>query len=401
MGLRSISHYSEGYVLGLNVVAVHLLVVYGGNLLDPRIRNLARILVEHSLLIEPKQRVHIGCWPFSPRAIPYLKEITRAVFRAGAYPLLDLEPEFFETMVLLEGNDDQLAFVDPRLMMMIKEWERSIVLYCEENTRRHSDIDPARQAFRTKHYREFQEIGARRTAAGEHLWVLTNIPTPGYAQEAGMSLEAFEDFYFSSIFADTEDPIKLWKNVFHEQEALVDWLKGKKWVELKGENIDLKFSIEDRPFINSHGRVNLPDGEIFTAPVEDSVDGWVRFSYPAIYNGREVSGIELHFESGRVIEASAEKNQAFLETMLDMDAGSRILGEFAIGTNRKLNRFVRNITFDEKLSGTIHMALGLGYPESGSRNESALHWDMIHDMKHGSQILVDGELFYDSGDFKI
>jgi aminopeptidase len=369
--------------------------------MDSRITNLARIIVEHSLLIEPDQRVHIGCWPFSPRAVPYLKEITQAVIRAGAYPLIDLEPEFFETMLLKEGNDSQLAFIDPRLMMMIQEWERSIVLLCEENTRRNSSVDPERQAFRHKHYQEFYEIGLRRTAAGEHRWVLTNIPTAGYAQDAEMSLQEFEDFYFHSIFADEEEPIAIWKKIYEEQESLVGWLKGKKHVEVRGEHIDLKLSIEDRPFINCYGDTNLPDGEIFTAPVEDSVEGRVQFTYPAIYNGREVQGVELQFEAGRVVEASAKKNQAYLEAMLDMDSGSRTLGEFAIGTNRNLNRFVKNITFDEKLHGTVHMALGFGFPESGSRNESALHWDMICDMKGGGQILVDGELFYDSGDFKV
>ncbi len=369
--------------------------------LDQRIINLARILVEHSLEIQPEQRVHIGCWPFSPTAMPYLEQITRAVLRAGGFPLLDIEPEFFDTLLIKEGNDAQLAFVDPRLMMMVREWERSIVLLCEENTRRNSNLDPQRQAFRHKHFQEFHQVGLARTAAGEHRWVLTNIPTNGYAQEADMALEEFEDLYFHSIFADSDDPIAEWKKVYDEQEAIITWLKGKRDVHVKGEHIDLKLSIEERPFINCYGDKNLPDGEIYTAPVEDSVEGWVRFSYPAIYSGREVEGVELHFEAGRVVGASAEKNQAYLESMLAMDDGSRILGEFAIGTNRNLDRFVKNITFDEKLYGTVHMALGFGYPDSGSKNESALHWDMICDMKNGGQIFVDGELFYESGEFMI
>jgi aminopeptidase len=369
--------------------------------MDPRIINLARIIVKHSLHIEPKQRVHIGCWPFSPRALPYLQEITREVLHVGAYPLLDLEPEFYDTMLFKEGNDDQLAFIDPRLMMMAREWERSIVLLCEENTRRNSGIDPERQAFRQRHFQEFYSVSLKRTASGEHRWVLTNIPTPGYAQEADMSLEDFETFYFHSVFADSDDPIMAWKQVYEEQETLIKWLQGKRRVEVRGENIDLQFSIEERPFINCSGDSNLPDGEIFTAPVEDSVEGWVRFTYPAIYNGREVSGVELQFEKGRVVRASAEKNQMYLETLLDMDPGARTLGEFAIGTNKNISRFVKNITFDEKLHGTVHMALGFGFPESGSRNESALHWDMICDMKRGGQILVDGEVFYDSGVFKV
>ncbi len=369
--------------------------------MDQRIANLARIIVEHSLEIEPEQRVHIGCWPFSPRALPYLEEITRAVLRAGAHPLLDLEPEFFDTMLVSLGNDAQLAYIDPRLMLMVREWERSIVLLCEENTRRNSGLDPQRQAFRHKHYKEFHEIGLKRTAAGEHRWVLTNIPTSGYAQEAEMSLREFEDFYFHSIYADSVDPLGAWKGIYTEQRRLIDWLEGKKHVEVQGDDINLELSIEGRPFINCYGDTNLPDGEIFTSPVEDSVNGWVRFSYPAIYGGREVEGVELHFKEGKVVKASARKNEAYLESMLDLDAGSRTLGEFAIGTNRNLDRFVKNITFDEKLHGTIHMALGFGFPESGSQNESALHWDLITDMKNGGQIFVDGELFYEAGEFKI
>jgi aminopeptidase len=369
--------------------------------MDPRIENLARIIVEHSVRVEPKQRVHIGCWPFAPRALPYIEAITRAVLNAGAFPLLDLEPEFFDTMLMKQGNDAQLAFIDPRLMMMVRDWERSIVLICEENTRRNSGVDPERQAFRNRHFKEYFDISLKRTADGDFRWVLTNIPTPGYAQDAEMSLEEFEDFFFHATFADTEDPIAAWQEIYNQQERLVTWLAGKRRVEVRGENIELTLSIEDRPFINCYGDSNLPDGEIFTAPVEDSVDGWVRFTYPAIFHGREFSGVELHFEKGRVVKATAEKNQEFLEAILDMDEGVRTLGEFAIGTNRNIGRFVKNITFDEKLHGTVHMALGFGYPESGSKNESSIHWDMICDMKTGGQILVDGELFYDSGDFKL
>ena len=315
--------------------------------------------------------------------------------------MLDLEPEFFDTMLLKEGKDDQLAFVDPRLMMMARDWERSIVLMCEENTRRNSGINPERQAYRNKHHKEFHDVSLKRTAEGDFRWVLANIPTPGYAQDADMSLEDFEDFFFHATFADAEDPIGAWQEMFNQQEKLVTWLSGKRMVEVLGENIDLKLSIEGRPFINCHGDTNLPDGEIFTAPVEDSVDGWVRFTFPAIFQGWEVEGVELHFEKGRVVKATAEKNQNFLDTVLAMDAGARTLGEFAIGTNRNINRFVKNISFDEKLHGTVHLALGFGYPESGSVNESALHWDMICDMNNGGQILADGELFYDSGEFKV
>lgn len=181
----------------------------------------------------------------------------------------------------------------------------------------------------------------------------------------------------------------------------MDWLSGKDEVVVKGPNVDLKLSIKGRNFINSDGKTNMPSGEIFTGPVEDSVEGWVRFTYPAIRLGREVEGIELKFEKGKVVEATAEKNEPFLLEMLEVDEGARYVGEFAIGTNKRINRFIKNMLFDEKTGGTIHMALGAGYPQTGSVNKSGIHWDMICDMRDGGQIYVDGELFYEAGEFKI
>jgi aminopeptidase len=226
-------------------------------------------------------------------------------------------------------------------------------------------------------------------------------PTNAFAQDAEMSLEEFEDYVYRTTYADTGDPIAAWQAVHDRQQRLVDWLKGKKDVVVKGPNVDMTLSIDGRTFINSDGKHNMPSGEIFTGPVEDSVNGWVRFTYPAVTHGREVEGIELRFEDGRVVEATAEKNEAFLLSQLDTDPGARYLGEWAIGTNEMIDRFIRNILFDEKIGGTIHMAVGAGYPETGSQNKSAVHWDMICDMRDGGQILVDGELFYDSGEFRI
>ena len=185
------------------------------------------------------------------------------------------------------------------------------------------------------------------------------------------------------------------------QERLVQWLSGKKEMVVNGPDIDLKFSIEGRVFLNDAGHYNMPDGEIETGPVENSVNGWVRFHYPAIEAGREVHGVELQFEDGRVVKASAEKGEDFLLSMLETDAGARYLGEFAIGTNERIQRFTKDMLFDEKMGGTVHMALGAGYPETGSKNKSGIHWDMLCDMRDGGQILVDGSLFYESGRFMI
>jgi aminopeptidase len=285
--------------------------------------------------------------------------------------------------------------------MVIEEFDALIDIRSLSNTRSLSNIDPARQSLRAKAYSDLMKIFMERGASKELRWSMTMFPTQAYAQDAEMSLTEFEDYVYGTTYADVEDPVAEWHKIHDDQQRYVDWLADKKLVEIKGPNIDLTLSVEGRTFINADGTHNMPSGEIFTGPVEDSVNGWVRFTYPAVLSGREVDGVELHFEKGKVVKASAKKNEDFLITMLDTDEGSRYLGEFAIGTNQRINRFIKNILFDEKIGGTIHMAVGSGYPETGSKNQSAIHWDMICDMREGGQITVDGELFYQSGEIKI
>jgi len=201
------------------------------------------------------------------------------------------------------------------------------------------------------------------------------------------------------VHANEKDAVKYWEKVEKDQQAAVDFISGKNQVALRGPNVDLTLSIKGRNFLNSCGRHNMPDGEIFTGPVEDSVNGWVKFTYPAIYGGVAVEGAELTFSNGKVTQALATKNQDYLLKMLESDAGSRYLGEFAIGTNFEIDKFTGQILFDEKIGGSFHMALGAGYPETGSTNKSAIHWDMICDMRTDSEILVDGDLFYKNSKF--
>jgi aminopeptidase len=264
-----------------------------------------------------------------------------------------------------------------------------------------SGVDPARQQMMQAARTELLATQMRRSAAGDLRWVGALYPTNAHAQDADMSLSDFADFVYSACYVDKDDPVAEWQRIHDEQQKLVDWLAGKKRVAVKGPNADLTLSIEGRGFINSDGHKNMPSGEIFTSPVEDSVNGWVRFTYPAITGGREVEGIELRFEDGKVVEASAQKNEDYLFKMLEMDAGARYLGEFAIGTNHGIKQFTKSILFDEKIGGTMHMAIGRGFEEIGGKNESAVHWDMICDMRDGGKIWVDDELFYDSGEFKV
>lgn len=365
---------------------------------DPRTNNLARILVHYSAKIKPKDRVGIIA---QPAAAPLIREVYREVLHAGGFPHSLITIEGLEYLFFAQANDEQLQYVSPFTKMVYEEFEAMIGIGSQSNTRDLSNIDPSRQSLRAKSHSDLSKIFMERGASKDLKWVWTIFPTQAYAQDAEMSLSEFEEYVYGTTFADTDDPVAEWQKIHDDQQTLVDWFVGKKHVEVKGPDVDLTLSIEGRTFENCDGENNMPDGEIFTGPVEDSANGWVRFTYPAVQRGLEVEGIELRFKKGKVVEASAKKNEDFLLKMLDTDPGARYLGEFAIGTNERINRFIKEILFDEKIGGTIHMAMGSGYPETGSKNESAIHMDMICDMRAGGQIFVDGELIYESGEFKI
>jgi aminopeptidase len=334
-------------------------------------------------------------------AAPLLVAVFEEVIRAGGHPhvfpsLSGTQEAFFRL-----ASDEQLEFVSPVDEFLIKNTDVSIGIRSDSNTRELSGVDPAKQRLRRKAMADLMKLSMQRAAAGELKWVGTQFPTQAYAQEADMSLREYKDFVYSACYCDQDDPVARWQEVHDSQQLLVDWLEGKREVRVAGPNVELTLSIEGRTFLNSDGRRNMPSGEIFTGPVEESAEGWVRFTYPAVTAGREVEGVELRFEQGKVVEASAAKNEEFLLQMLETDEGARYLGEFAIGTNDGIQRFTKNILFDEKIGGSFHLALGAGYPETGSKNESAIHWDMICDIREGGEIYVDDELFYREGKFVV
>ncbi len=300
-----------------------------------------------------------------------------------------------------EASEDQLRYISPVTRFVMEEADCWINLFGGANTRELANVDPKRMALRSQAMRPIADRYRERYSAGEMRWVISIFPTASQAQEAEMALTEYEDFVYAATFCDQPDPIAAWQEVHDFQQRLVDWLEGKHAVHAVGPNVDLKLSIEGRRFKNSDGDRNMPSGEIFTSPVADSVQGWYRGSYPAVYRGKEVLGIELHFEDGLIVRSSADRNEDFLKEMLAIDDGASRLGEFAIGTNHGIQRFTRNILFDEKIGGTMHIALGSSFAELGGENKSSLHWDIITDMRDGGQVFVDGELFYDSGEFKV
>jgi aminopeptidase len=368
---------------------------------DSRVSKFAKVLVEHSARVVPGDRILLEG---TTAAEPLLRELYIQILEKGGHPHLmmalpGMMPFSQDELFLTYAKDTQLDFVPTFYKLAYDQFEGRIRVHSATNTRGTTNIDPEKLQRRSKAISSITEAQFRRGAEGSFKWVTTLFPTEAYAQDANMSLKEYEDFVFGAVHTHEDNPIAFWKSVEGKQQSAVDFMKGKSQVILRGPNVDLTLSVKGRTFMNSFGTYNMPDGEIYTGPVEDSVNGWVKFTYPANYGGTSVENAELTFSNGRVTTAKADKNQDFLLKTLDSDAGSRHLGEFAIGTNFDIQQFTGNILFDEKIGGSFHMALGAGYPETGSKNKSAIHWDMICDMRKDAEILVDGELFYKNGQF--
>ncbi len=367
--------------------------------MDSRIQKMADVLINYSTAVKPGD--HVLLRGTSPAAQPLMQALYAEALKAGGIAFNYIHMSDEEYIVLKNGNETQLQTINPMLKLMYDNADVIIRIEAEENTHSLTSFTPDRAKLRMKAVGGLINIQTEREANRTLRRCTTLFPTQAYAIDAGMSLTDYENFVYNACMLQLDDPVAHWKKIAAEQQKLCDYLKGHKKLQVRGKNIDMEMSIDGRTFANADGRFNFPDGEIFTGPVEDSVNGWVRFTFPAIYRGNAVNGAELHFENGLITKASAEKNEAFLIAMLDTDAGSRRLGEFAIGTNTGIDRFTGQILFDEKIGGTVHMAVGSSYPETGAVNKSSVHWDMICDMRDGGEILVDGQRFYENGKFLV
>lgn len=365
---------------------------------DPRVEKLAQVMVEYSVAVRPGDKVVING---DSLAEPLLKEIYARVLKAGGHPLMMASLPGTEELFFTNALEEQLKHVPKPVELIMDTYDVRISVMAESNTKALSNIDPAKMVIQQRAHTELVRTFMRRSASGELRWTLALFPTNAFAQDAEMSLSEYEDFVYGACLPDMKDPVGYWKNFSIRQQKVVDWLKGRKKVHIKGKETDLRLNIDGRVFINCDGKYNMPDGEVFTGPIEDSVEGNVYFSYPAIFGGREVTGVRLWFENGKVVKADADKNNEFLIKTLDTDAGARFVGELGIGTNEGITRFTREILFDEKIGGSFHLALGASYPETGGKNESAIHWDMICDLRGGGEIRVDGELLYRNGKLAI
>ena len=363
---------------------------------DPRTKKLADVLVNYSLKVKKGDKLAIrGDF----LAQPLIKETFRQAVRNGAFvdvyaDMPELKPIFFE-----EAKDTQLLQVSIKEKALMKEYNKLAIIIGESNTKEMSGVPGKKIKTSMQGRKKIREDFFKRASKGLVDWCATLFPTPASAQEAGMSLEEYENFVYKAGFCDKADPVAKWKALSKEQAKLIKKLEKIKEIKIIAPGTELTANVAGRKWINCDGKLNFPDGEVFTGPVENSVNGHIQFTYPSVYMGREVDGMYLELKKGKVVKAKATKGEDLLHQLLDADAGARYIGELAIGTNYGIQTPTKNILFDEKIGGSIHMAIGAAYPESGSKNKSTVHWDMICDMKKGGHMYADGKLIYKNGKF--
>ena len=365
---------------------------------DPRVDAVADVLIQYSINLQPGQLVQIES---KLEGTPLVVALYQAILKVGGHPWLDLAVEETEELFYSHASEAQLDFFPEFLKQANEDIDASITIWTDANTKRLNKVDPAQQARRAKAMHPVNNRLFERIASKELHWVGTAYPTNAAAQTAEMSLRDYEDFVYGACLVAEPDPIAAWKAVSVKQQLLIDWLSERNEIHLQGEDTDLRLTYEGRTWENCDGHENFPDGEIFTGPIEDSVEGHIRFSYPACYRGRQVEDVRLWFEKGKVVKATAAKNEAFLLEMLAIDDGAKFVGEFAFGTNPGIQMFTGDTLFDEKIGGTVHLALGKGFLETGSKNDSAIHWDMVCDLRYGGVVRVNGETFSENGQFQI
>lgn len=366
--------------------------------MSDRVRTHARILVDHSARVHPGETVAVVT---TTLAAPLVEAIYEQVLARGGHPTAFIAPPRLDEIFLRTAADEQLRRPSFFQEVGIDYFDHIIRIDAPENTRHASSTDPRRQAVMLDGRRDVMKKWLEKLMRPERSATITLHPTPALAQDAAMSLLDYADFVYRACLVDEPDPLAAWRAMGERQQKICDWLAQRATVRIEGPDADLTVGVGGRRWMNDDGRKNFPGGEVFTSPVEDAVDGFIRFTFPALHQGREIRDVRLWFERGRVVRAEAESGQAYLDEMLRLDEGARHLGELAIGTNRGVTRFTGNVLFDEKIAGTCHLAVGRGFANLGSRNESAIHIDMVCDLKTDSRLSANGKGFYQDGEFTI
>lgn len=365
-------------------------------MIDKRLEKLATILIRYSLRLKKNDLFVISG---SHLAAPLITEVYHQAVKLGAHPFTHIGIDGLAEIYYQYASEQQLKYVSPFSKFEIEQIDASLSIISPENTRNMTNINPKKQAISSAAHHQIHETFLKRAAKKELRWCITQYPTQAQAQDAEMSLADYEDFLFNAAHVHAKDPIKYWRTVHREQERIRTYLCKKKTLHVIAKDTDLHISVTGRKWINCSGKENFPDGEVFTGPVETSAEGHISYSFPGSYNGREVNDIQLWFKNGAVVKATASKGESFLHAMLAMDPGAKRLGEFAFGMNYGVKNYTKNTLFDEKIGGTIHLAVGSGYPETGSNNKSSLHWDMVCDLRKNGEIYADSELIYKNGRF--
>lgn len=349
----------------------------------------ALLLADYCLEVRPGQNVLVEA---ETPALPLVEALYKAVLARGGYPQLQLEyPQQALDFYRLGGG--WLETIPVVRKAALEAADSTLRIKSEQNPLALAGVNPALVSRHQKAWSELAEIRRKKR------WCLTLYPTPGYAEQAGMSLPEFRRFVERALYLDQQNPVAGWRELAGFQAALIERLKRVRKVVLEAAGTHLELSVEGRSWINSDGKRNMPSGEVFTGPHESSANGEVTFNLPAVASGHPVNGVYLRFEKGRVVEARAQEGEEFLLRMLDTDQGSRQLGELGIGTNYGIDRPTGIVLFDEKIGGSVHLALGNSYPETGGVNKSAVHWDLVLDLRKGGRLLADGEVLQDNGKF--
>ena len=363
---------------------------------DPRVDRLADLVVNYSLELREGQILRIDGFEV---AAPLAAALYRAALEAGAFPYTNLTFDGLAELLVAEGSDDQIAYISPVEWHEVETVDAVVTIWSDVNTKSFTRADELRHAAYIATRRRLSNRRWERIAKGEALWSGTLFPTHAHAQDAEMSLGEYEDFYFAACHADDADPAAHWRDAAQELRARAEQLASAHELRIVGPDTDLRVGVAGRTWLAADGRFNMPDGEVFTSPVETATEGEIRYTFPAVFQGREVEDVRLRFAGGEVVAAEASHGGAYLRRLLDVDAGARLLGEVAFGLNYEIDRFTRNILLDEKIGGTMHLALGSAFPQAGGSNTSALHWDMICDLRDGGEVYADGELVWRSGAF--
>ena len=352
-------------------------------MVDPRVAELADILVDYST--EIKEGDYVQLLTSTPEGIPLFRECYRRIIQRGAYVSPHIGFPGQQEIFLRNASERQIKHFPELLMEETKKATAYIRIGSDVNRRELSSILPEKITARSKVMKPILDERIDNTR-----WVATMFPTNAAAQDAVMSLEEYEDFVFSATNRDWIDESR----IMHEKKKIFD---DGKIVRIRSADTDLELSLEDRAGVASDGKKNMPDGEIYLAPIETYTNGHIKFTYPSRYAGRDVEGIRLEFKEGRVVKGTAEKNQDMLDKVMNTDEDARLIGEFAIGMNWGIRKFTNNLLFDEKIGGTIHIALGRAYKECGGKTASAIHWDIVKDMRDDGEIFVDGKLVQKNG----